>query len=197
MILKQIRTSILLLLAFTALTGVLYPLVVTAVAQILFPSRANGSLIERNGSLLGSELIGQSFDAPRYFWGRPSATTNVPYDARASSGSNLGPSNPVFLDAVRRRVHNLRGADSLDFQPVPVDLVTASGSGLDPHISVMAALVQVPRVARERGLSEERIRALVQNHSEGRQLGFLGEPRINVLLLNLDLDTMRQSDAGN
>lgn len=188
MILRHLQTSVVLLLVLTAITGVFYPLLVTGIAQVFFPSQANGSLIERDGNTVGSELIGQLFNEPRYFWSRPSATTAFPYNASASSGSNQGPLNPALLDAVRQRVHDLKAVDSLNTQPVPVDLVTASGSGLDPHISIVAALFQVPRVARARGLSEERVRTLVQQHTEGRQFGLLGEPRVNVLLLNIDLD---------
>ncbi len=188
MILKQFQTSVVLLLVLTAICGVIYPLLVTGIAQILFPSQANGSLIERDGNTVGSELIGQPFNEPRYFWSRPSATTAFPYNASTSSGSNLGPLNPALLHAVRQRVRDLKAFDSLNTQPVPVDLVTASGSGLDPHISIAAALFQVPRVARVRGLSEDSIRTVVQQHTEGRQFGVLGEPRVNVLLLNIDLD---------
>lgn len=196
MIFKDLRTSIILLLILTAITGVIYPLFITGIAQILFPSQANGSLIERNGSTFGSELIGQPFSDPRYFWSRPSATTTFPYNASASSGSNQGPLNPALLAAVRQRVQDLRGADSLNTQTIPVDLVTAAGSGLDPHISVMAALFQVPRVARARSLTNEQVRSLVQRHTEGRQFGILGEPRVNVLLLNIDLDGVLNSAEG-
>ena len=188
MLLKQFQTSVVLLLVLTAICGVIYPLLVTGIAQILFPSQANGSLIERDGNTLGSELIGQPFNEPQYFWSRPSATTVFPYNASTSSGSNLGPLNPALVDAVRQRVRDLKAVDSVNIQPVPVDLATASGSGLDPHISIAAALFQVPRVARARGLPEEQIRTLVQQHIEGRQFGVLGEPRVNVLLLNMDVD---------
>jgi K+-transporting ATPase ATPase C chain len=147
----------------------------------------------QDGKAVGSELIGQPFTEPRYFWSRPSATPGYQYNASASSGSNLGPLNPALLNAVRERARDLRAADSLNTQPLPVDLVTASGSGLDPHISIMAAFFQVPRVARARGLSEEGVRSLLDRHTEGRQFGILGEPRINVLLLNIALDREFQS----
>ena len=194
---KDLKTGVLLLATLTVLTGGLYPLLVTGVAQLAFSHRANGSLIVNNGQVLGSELIGQPFDGPQYFWGRLSATgTDAPNapnasDAAlqtASSGSNYGPSNPALLHVVQARVDALHAADPGNSSPIPVDLVTASGSGLDPHISVAAALYQVPRVARERGISEERVRQLVDRYTQGRQLGILGEPRVNVLELNLALD---------
>lgn len=187
----QIRAAIVSLALFTLLTGLAYPLAVTAIAQWIFPHQANGSLIERDGKVLGSELIGQSFTDPKYFWGRPSATSPYPYNAAASSGSNLGPANPSLVQAVRERVDALRAADPGNNLPIPVDLVTASASGLDPQISVAAALYQAPRVARERGLSEEQVRMLVKQNTEGFQLGFLGEMRVNVLALNLALDRVQ------
>ena len=191
---SQLRTAFFMLLIFTVITGVIYPLVVTGIAQVAFPHQANGSLIVIDGKVYGSELIGQQFDAPKYFWGRPSATGTFPFNAfnaenlTASSGSNYGPLNPALLDRVQGRVDALKAADPDNIAPIPVDLVTASGSGLDPHISVAAALYQVQRVAQARGLSEEVVKALVDKYTEGRQFGFLGEPRVNVLLLNLDLD---------
>jgi K+-transporting ATPase ATPase C chain len=196
MIIRDLRTSIVLLLALSALTGIAYPLLVTGAAQVFFPAPANGSIVIRNNKAVGSELIGQPFDDPRFFWGRPSATTPIPYNAGASSGSNLGPLNPAFLDTVGRRLERLRAADSTDHRPVPVDLVTASGSGLDPHISIMAALYQVPRVAHARRLPETQVRALVESRIEGRQFGILGEPRINVLLLNIALDEVNNTIPG-
>jgi K+-transporting ATPase ATPase C chain len=176
---------------FTLMTGVIYPLVVTGVAQLFFRARANGSLIEQDGRVIGSELIGQPFDDPAYFWGRLSATGPFPYNAAASSGSNLGPLNEELLAAVQVRVDALRAADPGNRAPIPVDLVTASASGLDPHISPAAAYYQVSRVAAARDLSAERVRRLVEEHVEDRQLGFLGEPVVNVLQLNLALDDIQ------
>lgn len=189
--LKELRPAIVILALMTLLTGLVYPAAVTGIARIVFPRQAGGSLIARDGHLVGSALIGQPFDDPRYFWGRPSATSSFPYNAAASSGSNLGPSNPALAEAVRARMDALRAADPENKLPVPVDLVTASGSGLDPHISVAAAYYQVPRVARQRSLSQDQVRALVDAHTEGRQLGFLGEPRVNVLELNMALDSLQ------
>jgi K+-transporting ATPase ATPase C chain len=189
---KYLRPAIVILGVFTLLTGLVYPLLVTGVAQLVFPRQANGSLLAREGRLLGSELIGQPFTDPGWFWGRLSATGPFPYNAAASSGSNLGPSNPALADAVKARIEALRSADPGNTAPIPADLVTASGSGLDPHISVEAALYQVPRVARARGLAQEQVQQLVERHIEPRQLGILGEPRVNVLKLNLALEDLQQ-----
>ena len=177
-----------LLLVLSVITGVLYPLAATGLSQWMFPHQANGSLIERDGKPIGSALIGQSFTDPKYFWGRPSATSPNPYNAGASSGSNQGPTNPALADAVKQRIAALRAADPGNSAPVPVDLVTASGSGLDPEISQAAAQYQLERVARARRLSSAQVQALVNQSTSGRQLGVLGEPRVNVLRLNLALD---------
>lgn len=185
---RLIRNALLLLLALSVVTGVLYPLVVTGLAQVLFPARSNGSLIVRDGKPAGSELIGQAFSDPKYFWGRPSATAPFANNAASSIGSNLGPTNPALKEAIKQRVDALRAADPGNAASVPVDLVTASGSGLDPHISPAAARYQLARVARARGVSEERVANLLSKATEGRQLGVLGEPRVNVLELNLMLD---------
>ena len=188
---RQFKPALILLLLLTLLTGVLYPLVVTGIAQLVFPAQANGSLIVRNGQTVGSTLIGQQFDGPQYFWGRLSATGPYPYNAAASSGSNLGPTNPALVSAAQARIDALHAADPGNTLPIPVDLVTASGSGLDPDISVAAAYYQIPRVARLRGMSEAAVTALVDKYTEGRTFGFLGEPRVNVLLLNLALDGLQ------
>lgn len=185
---KELKPAVLLFVVLSAITGVLYPLVVTGIAQGVFPARANGSLIERDGRAVGSELIGQPFGSPKYFWSRPSATSPYPNNASSSSGSNQGPLNPALADAVVARVKALRDADPGNTAPVPADLVTASGSGLDPHISPAAAEYQVARVAKARKLEPAKVRALVAAATEGRQLGFFGEPRVNVLKLNLALD---------
>lgn len=191
--LAQVRAAVVMLFALTLVTGVAYPLLVTGIAQAAFPHQANGSLVVRGGKAVGSSLIGQSFDDPRYFWGRLSATTDsngkpLAYNAASSYASNLGPTNPALVDEVRGRMDALHAAAPDNQEPVPVDLVTSSGSGLDPDISPAAAAYQVGRVARARGMDEARVRALVAEHTEGRQLGFLGEPRVNVLALNLALD---------
>jgi K+-transporting ATPase ATPase C chain len=186
----QLRPALMTLLLLTILTGLLYPLAVTGLAQALFPHQANGSLIVRNGHVVGSSLIGQPFDDPKYFWGRPSTTSPFPYNAAASSGSNLGPTNPALIKAVQDRLATLKAADQDNPAPVPVDLVTVSGSGLDPHISPAAAEYQVRRVARARRTEEEAVRRLVARYTQGRQLSFLGEPRVTVLELNLALDAV-------
>jgi K+-transporting ATPase ATPase C chain len=188
--LAQFRPALILLLVFTVITGALYPLAVTGVAQVGFHVKANGSLIEKDGIVIGSELIGQPFTDPKYFWPRPSATGPNPYQADASSGSNLGPLNPALIEAVEERVATLEESDPDNEALVPIDLVTASGSGLDPHISVASALYQVSRVASARGLDEAAVRGLVDRHVEDRQLWVLGEPRVNVLELNLALDSL-------
>jgi K+-transporting ATPase ATPase C chain len=186
----QLKTAIIVLALLTLITGVIYPLVVTVIAQVAFPAQANGSLIVKNGKAIGSQLIGQPFDDPKYFWGRLSATTPFPYNAASSSGSNLGPTNPALIEMVQERVNALQAADPANARPIPVDLVTSSGSGLDPHISPAAADYQVSRVARVRGLDEAVVRQLVAQYTQGRDLGVLGEPRVNVLELNLALDEM-------
>jgi K+-transporting ATPase ATPase C chain len=185
MLLRKVLTVFLI---FTVLTGVVYPLLVTAVAQAAFRDAANGSVVERGGKAVGSELLGQSFSDPKYFWGRPSGTTPQPYNGASSNGTNQAPTNPAFLDAVKARVKALRDADPGNTAAVPVDLVTASGSGLDPHISPAAAEYQIARVARARGLSEADVGTLVRAHTQGRTFGILGEPRVGVLALNLALD---------
>lgn len=186
--LSLLRPAAVLLALLTLLTGFAYPLAVTLVAKAAFPVQASGSVLTRDGRLVGSALIGQPFTDPKYFWGRASATAPQPYNGGASSGSNQGPTNPALIEAVRARVKALREADPGGGSPVPVDLVTASASGLDPHISPAAADFQVRRVARARGLDEGAVRRLVAEHIEGRQLFLLGEPRVNVLALNLALD---------
>ncbi len=188
--LKQLKTALIFLGIFTVITGIIYPLFVTGVAQAFFHRQANGSLIEENGESIGSELIGQPFSDPKYFWGRLSATALFPYNAAASSGSNYGPSNPALLDAVQARIDALKAVDPNYSEPIPVDLVTFSASGLDPDISIAAADYQVARVARYRGLSEAQVGELVSEFTEGRQFGILGEPRVNVLKLNLALDAL-------
>jgi K+-transporting ATPase ATPase C chain len=187
---KMLRQSVVALAALGIIVGVIYPLAVTGVSQAFFSDKAGGSMIVQNGKIVGSQLIGQPFSDPGYFWSRPSATAPVPYDAAASSGSNLGPTNPVLLAAVDGRIQTLRNADPGNTEPVPIDLVTSSASGLDPHISPAAAEFQVERVARARGLSADAVRALVAEHTEGRQWGVFGEPRVNVLELNLALDAL-------
>jgi len=190
-ILHQARIAALALLSLTVVTGLFYPALVTGIAQVAFPFQANGSLLSQHGQVKGSTLIGQSFSEPQYFWSRPSATNPFPYNAESSSGSNLGPTNPELLSKVQDRLKALRQGQPGEDKLIPVDLVTSSGSGLDPHLSPAAALYQVPRVARARGLSEARVQQLVRQHTEDRQVGILGEPRVNVLRLNLALDDLK------
>ena len=186
---REIRTALLMLLTLTVLTGIVYPLIVTGLGQALFPRQASGSVISTGGRAIGSSLIGQSFTDPRYFWGRPSATS-PPYNAAASAGSNLGPTNPALLDSARARIARLQHADPGNSDPIPVDLVTSSASGLDPDISPAAAFYQAGRIARARGLDETQVRNLVIQSTEPRQFGLLGEARVNVLRLNLALDAL-------
>src|SRR5512139_890716 len=189
---KHLKPACILFVLLSVLTGMIYPAVVTGLAQLLFPYQANGSLIrDSDGKLTGSSLIGQPFSSPGHFWGRPSATGPFPYNAGASSGSNLGPTNPALVEDVKARIEALKAADPDNKAPIPVDLITASGSGLDPHISPAAADYQVNRIAKARHIDPAKLRDLVQTHTEGRQWGLLGEPRINVLTLNLALDAMR------
>jgi K+-transporting ATPase ATPase C chain len=189
--LRQLKIALIMLVIFTVITGIIYPLFITGVAQAFFHRQANGSLIEENGENVGSDLIGQPFSDPAYFWGRLSATAPFPYNAAASSGSNYGPSNPALREAVQARIDALKAVDPDNNEPVPADLVTFSASGLDPDISIAAAEYQVTRVARYRGLSGEQVSELVKRFTEGRQLGILGEPRVNVLQLNLALDSLK------
>jgi potassium-transporting ATPase KdpC subunit len=187
-----IKPALLIFVLLTILTGVIYPLLVTVLAQAIFPAKANGSLIYRDGKVVGSALIGQPFDDPKYFWSRPSATTPMPYNAASSSGSNLGPTNPALAEAVKSRIATLKAADPDNKLPIPIDLVTTSASGLDPHISPAAAEYQIHRVANARKIDVEKVRQLVAQHIEQRTIGLLGEPRINVVELNLDLDGVRR-----
>lgn len=188
-----LRPAVVLLVMMTILTGVVYPLVVTGVAQVAFPYQANGSVVVAEGQTVGSELVGQNFDQPQYFWGRLSATGGVAYNGAASSGSNYGPLNPALTETAQARVDALQAADPANTAPIPVELVTASASGLDPHISPAAAEYQVARVARERGVDETTVRNLVTQHTEGRTFGILGEPTVNVLALNLALDGLNSN----
>jgi K+-transporting ATPase ATPase C chain len=189
---QVVRPAVIFMVVMTVLTGVLYPLVITGIAQVVFPHQANGSLIEEGDKVVGSKLIGQPFDDPKYFWSRPSATGPMPYNAAASSGSNLGPIEPNLTGAFKSRAEALRQADPGNEKPIPVDLITASSSGLDPHISPAAAEYQVSRIAKARGLQEDAVRGLVTKHTEARAFGLLGEDRVNVVTLNLDLDKAKQ-----
>jgi K+-transporting ATPase ATPase C chain len=188
---NALRPVLVLFVALTVITGIVYPALVTAIGQAVFPHQANGSVIERDGKAVGSEIIGQQFDAPYYFWGRLSATTPNPYNAQGSGGSNLGPTNPALADEVKGRLAALHDADPSNTSPVPVDLVTSSASGLDPDISQAAAAYQAARVAKARGLSREQVDGLIAQNTSGRQLGVLGERRVNVLKLNLALDQLK------
>lgn len=196
MLKHSIRPAVVILALLTLLTGALYPLLITGIGAAVFPGRASGSLIVKDGKAIGSSLIGQNFTDPKYFWGRPSATGTMPYNPQASAGTNQGPLNPALADAVKARIANLRAADPGNSAAVPVDLVTASASGLDPHISVAAANYQASRVARVRGLRIDQVMQLVVRHTEGRWLGLLGEPRVNVLTLNLALDGVSHDRAS-
>lgn len=190
---NQIKTASILLILFTFITGLVYPLIVTALAQLFFPYQANGSLILQNNTAIASEFIGQAFSSPGYFWGRPSATTPYPYNGESSAGSNSGPTNPNFLALIKERIGQLKQLDSENDQLIPVDLITASGSGLDPEISPLAAFYQASRVAKARQLPEAQIQELIKKHIQQRSFGFLGEPRVNVFQLNLALDSLRTS----
>lgn len=187
-----LRPAVSLFVLLTAITGMVYPLAVTGLAKVAFPEAADGSLIVKDGKAVGSSLIGQNFTDPKYFWGRPSATGPMPYNASASSGSNQGPLNPALADAVKGRIEALKAADPDNKLPIPADLVNASASGLDPHISPAAAAYQVARIARQRHLLAADVKALVSQHTEGRQWGVFGEPRVNVLQLNIALDSLRK-----
>ncbi len=191
-IVRQIKTALILLIFLTILTGLIYPLLVTGVAQLLFPWQANGELIKSNNKIIGSELIGQSFTDPKYFWGRPSATTPYPYNASSSSGSNLAATNPDLIKTVKYRINTLEQADPQNKYAIPVDLVTASGSGLDPEISPQAAYYQVDRIAKARGIAPDTIKKLIAANTQDRTFKILGEPRVNVLKLNLALDQTQQ-----
>jgi K+-transporting ATPase ATPase C chain len=188
---QELRATLVIFALLTGVTGILYPGLVTGIAQVFFSSQANGSVIERNGRAVGSSLLGQPFSTPKYFWSRPSATAPQPYNGAASAGSNQGPTNPALASAVTERIAVLRAADPGNAQAVPIDLVTASGSGLDPHISPAAALYQAGRVARARGLEETKVRKLIEQATESRTFGIFGEPRVNVLELNLALDAIQ------
>jgi len=197
MALAQIKNSLFLLIIFTILTGLIYPAIVTGMAQLLFPWQANGSLIEKNHQILGSALIGQAFTADKYFWGRPSSTMPYPYNASSSAGSNLGPSNPDLVSMVKDRIYTYHAADNKNKNLIPIELVTASASGLDPDISPRGAIYQVPRIARIRNLPEKTLEDLIERQTQKRFLGFIGEPRVNVLLLNLALDELQKPTTRN
>ena len=189
---EQLKSAILVFIILTIITGVLYPLLVTGIAQTFFHTKANGSLIYRDGKIIGSALIGQSFDDPKYLWGRLSATSPVPYNSSSSSGSNIGPSNPMLLETVKARIEKLRAADPKNKMPIPVDLVTSSASGLDPHISLAGAYYQISRIAKHRGLSVNVVKNIVDRNANGRFFGLIGEPVVNVLKVNMDLDSSKK-----
>ena len=197
MIREQIKPAILVFIILSIITGIFYPLFVTGIAQVFFPRQANGSVIYKDGKPVGSELIGQPFSDPKYFWGRLSATIPVPFNAASSSGSNFGNSNPALLEAIKARLNALKTTDPDNHNPIPIDLVTASASGLDPHISLAAAYYQIPRVARLQGLTQDTVEAIVKQHTYGRFLGLLGEPVVNVLEINLALEEYKLSSKNN
>jgi K+-transporting ATPase ATPase C chain len=188
---RQLRPALVVFGVLVVITGLIYPAVMTGIAQVIFPNQANGSLVYKNGQAVGSSLLGQPFDDPKYFWGRLSATSPYPDNAAASGGSNLGPTNPALVQEIQARIDALKKVDPGNTQPIPVDLVTSSGSGLDPDISPAAAYYQAPRVARERGLDVAKVNTLIAQNTQGRQFGFLGEPRVNVLALNMALDQLK------
>jgi potassium-transporting ATPase KdpC subunit len=189
---EHIKLAILVFIILTIITGIVYPLFVTGIAQLFFHKQANGSLIYQNGKPIGSSLIGQFYDDPKYFWGRISATSPVPFNSASSSGSNLGPSNPALIDAVKARIKSLKAVDPDNKNPIPVDLVTSSASGLDPHISLASAYYQIPRITRLRGLPQDTVESIVRKHTTGRFLGIIGEPVVNVLEVNLELDAYKK-----
>ena len=189
---EQLKSAILVFIILTIITGILYPLLVTGIAQAFFHAKANGSLIHIDGKIIGSTLIGQPFDDPKYLWGRLSATSPIPYNSSSSSGSNIGPSNPALLETVKARIEKLRAADPKNKTPIPVDLVTSSASGLDPHISLAGAYYQIPRIAKRRGLSVNIVKSIIDRNANGRLFGLIGEPVVNVLKVNMDLDLSRK-----
>ena len=189
---KQLKSAFIVFVILTIITGVLYPLFITGIAQAFFHAKANGSLIYRDGKITGSSLIGQPFEDPKYLWGRLSATSPVPYNSSSSSDSNIGPSNPALLETAKARVEKLRSADPKNKTPIPIDLVTSSASGLDPHISLAAAYYQIPRIAKERGISVNTVKNIIDKNTTMRLFGLLGEPVINVLMVNLDLDSYKK-----
>jgi K+-transporting ATPase ATPase C chain len=189
---EQLKSAILIFIILTIITGVLYPLFITGIAQSFFHAKANGSLIYQDGKIIGSALIGQPFDDPKYLWGRLSATSPVPYNSSSSSGSNIGPSNPALLEVVKARIEKLRAADPKNKMPIPVDLVTSSASGLDPHISLAGAYYQISRIAKHRGLSVNIVKNIIDRNANGRLFGLIGEPVVNVVKVNMDLDSSRK-----